>query len=168
MSLSILIIISLVGCGTIMGKRVTVEKGEISELPKFSKFRLTVDRKSNTQYLDASIDNLMQKKGLKKIYTQGELNKLKENYLSVELYIKKGFCLPPIWGHLDLIFFMPKTAIITLSDGLSKKELLKVEYNRGFFATNAGPYECKDMIISELKKAFAESKLPITQPELGH
>jgi len=161
-SISILMFLSVIilssGCGTIIGKRVDVEEKDVKALKKYKNFIIKRQEDSESIYIERSIESLMRVNGLKKFYHQEDLDQLNEDYLIFKAFISDGFCLPPQIGHcFSIWYFLPTYVNITLLDGRTKKELYTVEYHRALLAFNAGPPECEDMVIGELRKAFIQA-----------
>ena len=147
------------GCGTIMGKTVDSEINPEFNIDKYNRFN---DSDIADGFCIESVVDVFRDKGL--LFYNGQA---REQDLKIYLDAKEGFCLPPrINPNLSfwLQFTFPRSASVKVEDAVTKKVLLEVNYKRAFFATGAGYKECRELIIEELKKAFAESKKNPTNP----
>ena len=141
------------GCGTIIGKTVDSKINPEFNIEQYKRY--TPDYPNDGLSVEPVI-NPFRHEGLVRFNGKGGNGDLK-----IYIDAHKGFCLPPqINPHVPfwLQFTFPRSASVKVEDAVTKKILLEVNYKRALFATGAGYQECRQLIIKELEKAFAESR----------
>ena len=147
------------GCGTVAGISVTSEANPDFNVDGYTRY-----------FINAGNDALCYKPVAQVLMDQGIIpynGKVKASKLEVYMSDEEGICFPPRWNTDSLLwlrFTFPKKATVVFKDAETKRMLLKIEYQRAFFAVNAGYRECRSMIKDELEREIAKLKksyLPI-------
>lgn len=155
----ILLLIFGSGCGTVIGTSMTSEINSDFYVDGYTRY-----------FINAKNDELLYRPVVKVLMDQGIVPYNGDVKISkIEVYInnEEGWCFPPRWNRhspLWLRFSYPRKATVVFKDAVTEKMLLKIEYNRAWFAINAGYRECRSMIKEELEKDLAKqqkSMLPV-------